>query len=214
VTAEASVSTGSEGAIRHTPLVADEAPAGRTTGWWGMVLFIGTETATFAAFLASYYYLRFSTDGTWPPDGEKLPSLTVPTIATAVLIVSCLPMWLCGRAAQARRSRRRLVMLVVTLVGGCCFLVLQVVDWRDEWPDSTLSKDSYGSLFYSLTGLHTVHVVLGVLMLLLLFAQALVLGQQPSRQAGSIRVVAMYWYFLAAVAVPVYITAYLAPYWI
>jgi cytochrome c oxidase subunit III len=69
-------------------------------------------------------------------------------------------------------------------------------------------------LFYSITGLHTVHVVLGLLMLLLLLAQAWVRRLQPARQAGAIRVVALYWYFLAAIAIPVYITAYLAPYWI
>jgi heme/copper-type cytochrome/quinol oxidase subunit 3 len=179
-----------------------------------MVLFICTETATFAAFLASYYYLRFSTDGSWPPAGEKLPSLTVPSIGTAVLVVSCLPMWLCGRAARARASVRRSLWLVVTLLGGAGFVFFQIVDWFDEWPASTLSKDTYGSLFYSLTGLHTVHVALGLLMLLLLLGQVLVRHQPPSRQAGSIRVVALYWYFLAAVAVPVYVTAYLAPYWI
>jgi heme/copper-type cytochrome/quinol oxidase subunit 3 len=208
------VARGTEAAIRRTPGRFAEAPAGRTTGWWGMVLFICTESATFACFLASYYYLRFSADGTWPPDHEKLPSLTLPTIGTVVLIVSCLPMWLTGRAAQRRAGGRRLLMLVLTLVGGFGFLLFQVLDWRSEWPASTLGKDTYGSLFYSITGLHTVHVVLGVLMLLLLLTQALVLHRPPHQQAGSIRVVALYWYFLAAVAVPVYVTAYLAPYWI
>ncbi|HEY3529695.1 MAG TPA: cytochrome c oxidase subunit 3 [Nocardioides sp.] len=208
------VARGTEAAVRRTPHRLEEAPSGRTTGWWGMVLFICTESATFAAVLASYYYLRFSADGTWPPDHEKLPSLLVPSIGTAVLIVSCLPMWLCGRAARLRAGDRRLFWLVVTLLGGVCFFVLQVIDWRDEWPASTLSKDTYGSLFYSVTGLHTVHVVLGLLMLLLLLAQAIVRRLGPSRQTGSIRVVALYWYFLAAVAVPVYVTAYLAPYWI
>jgi heme/copper-type cytochrome/quinol oxidase subunit 3 len=208
------VARGTEAAVGRTPARLAEAPSGRTTGWWGMVLFICTESATFAAFLASYYYLRFSADGTWPPNGEKLPSLTLPTIGTAVLVVSCLPMWLSGRAARARASGRRLAMLVLTLAGGCGFMVFQILDWRAEWPASTLSKDTYGSLFYSITGLHTVHVVLGLLMMLLLLAQAVVLHHAPQRQAGSIRVVALYWYFLAAVAVPVYVTAYLAPYWI
>ena len=214
MTADVRALRGTEGAIRHTAEQLAESPSGRTTGWWGMVLFICTETATFAAFIASYYYLRFSADGTWPPDHEKLPSLLVPSIGTAVLIISCLPMWLCNRAARARAGGLRLLMLVVTLLGGAAFLALQIVDWSDEWPESTLSKDTYGSLFYSITGLHTVHVVLGLLMLLLLLAQAWVRRLQPARQAGAIRVVALYWYFLAAIAIPVYITAYLAPYWI
>ena len=60
VTAVARGAEGSEAAARRQPAQLAEAPAGRTTGWWGMVLFICTESATFAAFLASYYYLRFS----------------------------------------------------------------------------------------------------------------------------------------------------------
>jgi heme/copper-type cytochrome/quinol oxidase subunit 3 len=214
VTAEIRAARGTEAAVRRTPVRLAEAPSGRTTGWWGMVLFICTESATFAVFLASYYYLRFSADGTWPPGGEKLPSLALPSIGTGILIVSCLPMWLCGRAARVRASGRRLFWLVLTLIGGGGFLLFQILDWRAEWPASTLSKDTYGSLFYSITGLHTVHVGLGLLMLLLLLGQALVRGLGPSGQTGSIRVVALYWYFLAAVAVPVYVTAYLAPYWI
>ena len=214
MTAAAHGASGTDAAIGRTPARLSEAPSGRTTGWWGMVLFICTETATFAAFLASYYYLRFSDDGPWPPAGDKLPSLVLPTVGTALLIISCLPMWLAGRAAVARAGGRRLLMLALTLCGGVGFLVLQVLDWQSEWPASTLGKDAYGSLFYAVTGLHTVHVVLGVLMLLLLLAQAWRLRWEPHHQAGSIHVVALYWYFLAAVAVPVYITAYLAPFWI
>ena len=212
MTADVRAAGGTEAAVGRTPARLAEAPAGRTTGWWGMVLFICTESATFAAFLASYYYLRFSADGTWPPDHEKLPSLLVPSVGTAVLIVSCLPMWLCGRAARVRAGARRLFWLVLTLLGGVCFFVLQILDWRAEWPASTLSKDTYGSLFYSITGLHTVHVVLGLLMLLLLLGQALVRRLGPQRQTGSVPVGAHYRYFLAAVALPVYVTAYLAPY--
>ena len=214
MTAVARGGHGSEAALRHTPARLSETPSGRSTGWWGMVLFICTESATFAAFLASYYYLRFSASGPWPPAADKLPGLVLPSIATGLLLVSCLPMWLAGRAAVRGAARRRVAMLVLALLGGVGFLVLQVLDWRSEWPESTLSKDTYGSLFYAVTGLHTVHVVLGVLMLLLLAAQAAALRLAPSRQAGSIRVVALYWYFLAAVAIPVFITVYLSPLWI
>ena len=214
MTAVARGAEGSEAAARRQPAQLAEAPAGRTTGWWGMVLFICTESATFAAFLASYYYLRFSSDGSWPPAADKLPGLLLPSVGTGALVLSCVPMWLCGRAAVVRAGFRSFAMLVLTLAGGVCFLIFQVLDWRSEWPESTLSKDAYGSLFYSITGLHALHVALGLLMLLLLLAQAVVLRRDPVHQAGSIRTVALYWYFLAAIAIPVFITVYLAPFWI
>ena len=53
--------------------VAAEVPAGRPTGWWGMVMFITTEATLFAALVASYFYLRFQSTPDWPPGGVKAP---------------------------------------------------------------------------------------------------------------------------------------------
>ncbi|MEX0429322.1 heme-copper oxidase subunit III [Nocardioides sp. DS6] len=189
---------------------APEAPVGRSTGWWAMVLFIATESATFAAFLASYFYLRFSAKGPWPPTGDKAPDLTLPTIATVVLVVSCLPMLLGSRLA-ARRSRAGAALGTLgALAGGAAFLVLQILDWLSEWPESTLSKDAYGSLFYAITGLHTAHVVIGVGMLAFL-AASLGVRRAAARPRGPVMLVAMYWYFMSVVALAVYVTVYLSP---
>jgi len=191
------------------PGAAPEAPAGRTTGWWAMVLFIATESATFAAILASDFYLRFSAKGDWPPAGEKEPGLVLPTIATVVIMVSCLPMLL-GSLAAARGSRAGgLLGTLGALAGGVAFLVLQVLDWRSEWPDSTISKDAYGSLFYAITGLHAAHVLIGVGMLAFLLV-SLAVRRAAARPRGPVSLVAMYWYFMSVVAVAVYLTVYLA----
>ena len=192
------------------PTVAPEAPAGRSTGWWAMVLFIATEGATFACFLASYFYLRFSSATSWPPPGEKEPGLVVPTIATAVLVISCGAMVLGSRAAGRRARGGATLGVVGALLGGVAFLVLQVVDWLREWPSSTLDKDAYGSLFYAITGLHAAHVVVGVGMLAFL-AVSLAVRRAAARPAGPVALVAMYWYFMAVVGVAVYVTVYLSP---
>lgn len=192
------------------PRYAPEAPVGRTTGWWAMVLFISTESATFAAALASYFYLRFSAKGPWPPTADKAPDLLLPTVATAAIVVSCLPMLL-GSALAGRRSRGGAALGTLgALAGGVAFLVLQVLDWRSEWPESTLSKDAYGSLFYALTGLHAAHVLVGVGMLVFLLA-SLAVRRTAARPRGPVYLVAMYWYFMGAVALAVYVTVYLSP---
>lgn len=191
------------------PGAAPEVPAGRSTGWWAMVLFISTESATFASLIASTFYLRFSAKGSWPPSGEKEPSLVLPTIATVVILVSCLPMAL-GSLAAARGSRAGgLLGSLGALAGGIAFLVLQVVDWISEWPDSTISKDAYGSLFYGLTALHALHVLIGVGMLIFLVA-SLAVRRAAARPRGPVSLVAIYWYFMGVVAVAVYLTAYLS----
>ena len=191
------------------PRPAPEAPAGRTTGWWAMVLFISTESATFAALIASDFYLRFSAKSSWPPATEKEPDLVLPTVATVVILASCLPMLL-GSLAAARGSRvGGFLGTLGAFVGGATFLVLQVLDWLSEWPDSTISKDAYGSLFYGLTALHAVHVLIGVGMLGFLLA-SLAVRRAAARPRGPVSLVAMYWYFMGVVAVAVYLTTYLS----
>jgi heme/copper-type cytochrome/quinol oxidase subunit 3 len=199
-----------ERAVRRGAWPVAELPAGKTTGWWGMLAFILTEAAMFAAFIASYYYLRFVGDSGWPPPGDKLPHVMVPSIGTGVLVLSCLPMWLAVRAARAGR-RLAAPLVVLATCGGIAFVVLQAVDYELEYPASTPSKDAYGSLLFTLTGLHAFHVAIGVFMLLLVLGSSLLRGVGKA-QYGAARLCAMYWYFLAVLAVAIYVTVYLSPY--
>jgi len=187
-------------------------PVGRTTGWWAMVLFIATEGATFAAFVASYFYLRFSATGPWPPHGDIPPKIVVPSIATAVIVLSCLPVWLAGRWAANGRRALATTASIVTLCAGAAFVVLQITDWFAEWPASTLSKDAYGSLLFGLTGLHVAHVVVGLGMLAFV-AVSLATRRAAARPGGPVSLIALYWYFMALVAVALYVTVYLSPRW-
>jgi heme/copper-type cytochrome/quinol oxidase subunit 3 len=207
----ATMQTTTERAVGEGTRHAPEAPVGRTTGWWGMVLFICTEAATFAAFMASYFYIRFAGEGAWPPLAERLPGLTLPSIGTGILVVSCLPMAGAVRAAPRGHRGRLTVGVLVSLLLGCGFVALQLLDWKAEWPDSTISKDAYGSLFYTITALHTIHVVVGLFMLAVLVASAL-LGRIGSRRPEPVGIVALYWYFMAVLAVAVYVTVYISPY--
>lgn len=191
---------------------AAERPVGHSTGWWGMVLFISTEAVTFAAAIASYFYLRFvKSSEPWPPPAEKLPDLLLPSIATGVLIVSCLPMLVASRAARRGHGGISGTGTALAFLGGVGFFVLQLLDWFSEWPSSTLSKDAYGSLFYSVTGLHTAHVVVGLGMLLFLVVGAAV-GRVRHGHWEPVAIVALYWYFMSVLAIAVYLTVYITPY--
>lgn len=197
--------------VHAAPGAAPEGPVGRSTGWWGMVLFIATEATTFACALASYFYLRFVRDTAWPPASDKAPHLLAPSVATGVLILSCAPMLVGVRAARRRSGGLAGFAVFLAFVGGAAFVALQIVDWFQEWPSSTLSKDSYGSLLYTVTGLHTAHVVLGLGMLLFLVAGAAV-GRVRAGHHEPVAIVALYWYFMSVLAVAVYLTVYISPY--
>ena len=50
-------------------------PLTREPAWWGMLLLIATEAALFALLLASYFYVKFQSEGPWPPDGIADPKV-------------------------------------------------------------------------------------------------------------------------------------------
>ncbi len=131
----------SPGLVTPTANVADvatrpsaflaEHPAGRTVGWWGMVMFVTTEATLFAVLLSSYFYVRFQV-GTWPPGGIEEPKLIRPLIMTAVLLPSSLPvMWAERGIAKGQRWRLRLGLVATLLMGGS-FLALQGMEYAGE----------------------------------------------------------------------------------
>jgi heme/copper-type cytochrome/quinol oxidase subunit 3 len=206
----AALDTTTEGTIGRRARRAPEGPVGRSTGWWGMVLFICTEAATFAAFLASYFYLRFDGHGPWPPPSDKLPGLFWPSLATGILVLSCVPMAIAVRTARRDARFSTWVNLLLVFLSGALFCALTGLDFVLEWPESTVSKDAYGSLFFTIPGLHAVHVLVGVVMAAMLLL-SVPLGR-VARHPQSVSIVALYWYFLAVLAVAVYGTVYISPY--
>ncbi|HET7328177.1 MAG TPA: heme-copper oxidase subunit III [Nocardioidaceae bacterium] len=192
---------------RHAP----ERPVGHTTGYWGMVLFICTEATTFATFLASYFYLRFAGSGPWPPTGDPLPELFWSSLETGALLVSVVPMAVAVRTVAKGRRTGGLLMLALVWALGAAFVSFQIMDYLVSYPQSTLSSDAFGSLYYTITGLHTAHVVVGLLMLIAVIAST-ALGRLGKRRPEPVALMAMYWYFLAVLSLAIYVVVYISPY--
>src|ERR1044072_5417338 len=107
-------------------------PLTREPAWWGMLLLIATEAALFALLLASYFYVKFQTEGPWPPDGIADPKLGKPIAMTVLLMVSSIPAYLAERNAK-RGDRRALVLaLAATLALGAAFLALQIWEYTEK----------------------------------------------------------------------------------
>ena len=71
----------------------------RVVTWWGTVGFMVAESATLAACVAAYYYVRRNFNA-WPPLHTPLPDLPIPTISLIVLIASVVPCYLFANAAK------------------------------------------------------------------------------------------------------------------
>ena len=190
--------------------VAAETPAGRPTGWWGMVLFITTEAAVFASLIASYFYLRFRATPAWPLGGIPPPELRLPLVMSAILLSSSIPMAFADRGIRKGRVGRLKLGLAVTFLLGATFLGLQGQEYITKLKEFTPQTNVYGSLFFAITGFHGLHVAVGLLMNL--FAQLRAwLGHFSGGRHLHVQTTAMYWHFVDAVWVVIMLSLYVGP---
>jgi heme/copper-type cytochrome/quinol oxidase subunit 3 len=172
-------------------------------GVWGMVMLIFTEGALFFTLLGSYWYLRFRNTG-WPPHGVPDPKVALPLILTGVLLLSAVPVMAAARAVRAGRVKVARGLLALSLLVQLGYLAVQIVEFRLDFLDFTPSGSAYGSVYFTLVGLHHVHVIVGMLLSGAILAK-LTTGMTPYRETG-LRAIAWYWCFVAGVAVPVVFT--------
>ncbi|MDQ3887405.1 MAG: cytochrome c oxidase subunit 3 [Actinomycetota bacterium] len=192
------------------PAAAREQPVGRSTAWWGMVLLIATEAAFFAVLLASYFYLRFASPGPWPPDGIEDPKLVRPLIMTGLLLTSSFPMIWADRQVRRGRVGRTVAGVSLSVVLGVAFLALQGMEYAEKLHKFTPTTNVYGSLFYSITGFHGLHVLVGLTMMVFLLA-----GAARQRLGGHhyhrVQLTAFYWHFVDGVWIFILSSLYLSP---
>lgn len=183
----------------------------RSLAWCGMVLFIATEATLFALLIASYWYLRFRNGPVWPPDGIEAPELTLPLVMSAILWSSSIPVHLAERGIRAGNVRRLRAGLLVGFLLGAAFLTLQVaVEYPASFDLHPPSSGAYGTLFFSLTGLHGLHVLIGLLMSVWVQVRAR-FGAFDAQRHVSVQNFAWYWHFVDTVWFFVLITIYVAP---
>jgi cytochrome c oxidase subunit III len=191
------------------PIQRPDAPPGaRPNGWWGMVLLIATEATLFALLLATYFYLRTRTSGGWPPDRLSDPKILKPLLATIILVLSSAPLALAGTAAERLRPSAARLGLLVGVGLGVAFLIFQYLLVQDSLDKFRPGKDAYGSIFYTLIGLHAAHVAAGVLFALWALARSIRFDRTAIL---TVRVTTLYWHFVNVVAVVVFLTLYLSP---
>ena len=148
---------GGDDAITHTP---HNSRAINSMGLW---LFIASEAALFSAFIYARYYLT----GTDQP-GEL--NIALGFVITAALLSSSLCAYLAERGIARGDRGRFLRFTLAAIVLGALFLVGVGLEWR-EAAHSFAPPDLYGAVFFSLTGLHAIHMVTGLMALLFVWVQ-------------------------------------------
>jgi cytochrome c oxidase subunit 3 len=163
----------------------------------GLRFFLLSLAVFFVAGLVAFFVLR-ATAPRWPRAGEvRLPVGL--WASTAVLVLSSLTMHRATAAIRANRHPRFRRFMLLTTALGVAFLVLQVSNWAQMLNAGLpVAANLFVWLFYSLTALHALHVVGGLVPLTFVTGRAYAGGYSPGNYAG-VRYCGMYWHFLGCV---------------
>jgi cytochrome c oxidase subunit III len=162
-------------------------PSRKFTMW----LFIISDSVTFGAFLMAYGFLRVGTPN-WVRPFESKSVINV-VIMTVVLITSSLTMLGAVDASKAGDKGKALRFLFSTMVLGAIFAILHIREWSALFGrDITIGSGLFGQTFFTITGLHLLHVISGVVALLVVAAKYSSGRLTPSH----VETTGLYWHFV------------------
>jgi len=193
--------------IDHHQLLPIGSDGKLSTGWWGALALIVTEGALFVYLLFTYFYLSAQTEQQWPPEG--LPSLTMPIINTLILLASSVSVWASEYCIRLKQIRWSISLMALTIILGISFVTIQLIEWHKKPYD--MASDLYGSLYFTITGFHLCHVVIGIVVLLSLLVW-ISLGYFNDKRHAAVTIGGMYWHFVDIVWLFVFAALYLFPY--
>lgn len=199
-----------------------EAPPGRpeetpTAGSLGMRVFLFSLTMLFGASLVGYAVIRLRAPA-WPPPG--MPGIPwVLALSTALIVVSSFAAQRAWRLAREQKQDALHRALVTTLTLGLLFVALQAVAWWQMFPAVEAiglrprhagppagdpAPRQFAFLFYTLTVLHALHVLGGLVAFALLLNRRLSY-RSPLRMLARVHHAVVYWHFVDGVWLVLYV---------
>lgn len=171
----------------------------------GMIALIATESAFFTIFVTAYvFYIGKSLTPPYPRD-----VLSYPLLNTACLLSSSVTIVLASRALRQGAMLRFTVLWFMTLALGVEFLIGTGLEWHRliYHAGLTIRTNLFGTTYYSLVGLHALHVTIGSLAIALVMALTLA-GAVTQEHAERVELLSWYWHFVDAVWIVVFLTVY------
>jgi heme/copper-type cytochrome/quinol oxidase subunit 3 len=175
----------------------------------GIWLFLASEVMLFGSLFSSYVLLRSGAE-TWP-DQSALLSVPLATLNTIILISSSATMVLSWAALKGRDFAKYRLTMGLTILGGAAFMVVKAFEYGDKFSHGLLpSTDNFYGLYFTLTGLHAIHVLGGMVVNGYLWGPgARMWRTDPARFTNRVEVAGLYWHFVDVVWIFLFPVLYL-----
>jgi cytochrome c oxidase subunit 3/cytochrome o ubiquinol oxidase subunit 3 len=177
------------------------------TARWGMISFLFSEVAFFSTLIVTYLtYLGQNRVGPFP---REVLSLGLVAGTTACLLSSSVTIHFAEKALHGGRGGQFQGLWLLTILLGAVFLAGTGYEWFDliYKEHLTISRNLFGTTFYTLVGFHGLHVTMGLIALSIVFLLAR-RGAVTAHNSIAVEMVSWYWHFVDVVWIVVFLVVY------
>jgi heme/copper-type cytochrome/quinol oxidase subunit 3 len=175
-------------------------PAGQLAIWW----FLASEIVIFGGLICCYLLFRWR-HPEWGAEAHHTIN-AAGAFNTLVLLTSSLTVVLAHQAAVLGNAMKAARMLGLTLIGGAIFVCVKIYEYSHEIHAGMLpSRSLFWSFYYSMTGLHALHVVGGMVAMAIVMMAA-----RKGQHLQRVEYVGIYWHFVDVVWIFLFPLLYLA----
>ena len=169
--------------------------------------FIASEVMFFTGLIVTYIVLRGrSTTGPFPEEALSVPLVAINTF---ILLSSSFTMVTALSAIERGDARGMRRWLIATAVLGLLFLSGQAIEFTTLFRDGvSLSSNLFGATFFTLTGFHGMHVLIGVIWIVFVLSRAFHGGVTKDNHLA-VELVGLYWHFVDIVWIIIFTIVYL-----
>jgi len=192
----------------------------RETRTFGMWIFLITEVMFFGALFTTftvyrmYYHVAFAA-------GSADMEIVLGSINTAVLITSSMTMAMAVYSAEIGKERLISLFLILTIILGCVFLGIKFTEYYRHYLDHEMpgawwnyagpngpKVEMFFVFYFFMTGLHAIHMIIGVVLLLFILGRALA-GSFRGGYYTPVAIAGLYWSFVDIIWVFLFAIFYL-----
>ncbi|HKI35066.1 MAG TPA: cytochrome c oxidase subunit 3 [Gemmataceae bacterium] len=187
------------------PAIAPERTL--SPGQWGILSFLVSEVALFSTLIVTYvFYLGSDARGGPTP---AVLSLSLVLFTTACLLSSSVTIHFAEKTLERGNQGGFILLWAATIGLGAVFLLGTAYEWHGLISEHhlTISRNLFGTTYYTLVGLHALHVTGGVTIMLVVLGLAL-RRQVTTANRAAVGMVSWYWHFVDAVWVVVFMVVY------
>ena len=182
---------------------------GVTNSKLGIWCFLASEVMLFGGLFSAYVLLRAGSTE-WP-HGHDLLNVPLATLNTMVLITSSVTMVMSWASLVSKDIVKFRFFMALTILLGICFLVIKSFEYAHKFEHHHFpSTSTFYAIYFTLTGLHGLHVVGGILLNAYFLGPGLGLWKKdPEQFAGRVEAAGLYWHFVDLVWIFLFPVLYL-----